>query len=80
MNSMEFPYGYTWTMSEWAERQRQQSREFLVNLSLALLLVFAVMAGLFESVRQAIGLMTSRKLHNCCKQRTYRMGGKGKRR
>ncbi|MCP4657309.1 MAG: efflux RND transporter permease subunit, partial [bacterium] len=35
----------------------QQSREFLVNLSLALLLVFAVMAGLFESVRQAIGLM-----------------------
>ena len=31
--------------------------EFGMNLALALLLVFAVMAGLFESVRQAIALM-----------------------
>ena len=46
-------------MSEWADRQREQSREFLVNLLLALGLVFAVMAGLFESVRQAIGLMVA---------------------
>jgi HAE1 family hydrophobic/amphiphilic exporter-1 len=59
MDGMEFPYGYTWTMSEWAERQREQSREFLVNLLLALGLVFAVMASLFESVRQAIGLMVA---------------------
>jgi HAE1 family hydrophobic/amphiphilic exporter-1 len=57
MSSMEFPYGYTWTMSDWMERHREQSREFLVNLTLALMLVFAVMAGLFESVRQAIALM-----------------------
>ena len=59
MDGMDFPFGYTWTMSEWAERQREQSREFLVNLLLALGLVFAVMAGLFESVRQAIGLMVA---------------------
>ena len=59
MDSMEFPFGYTWTMSEWAERQREQSREFLINLLLALGLVFAVMAGLFESVRQAFGLMVA---------------------
>jgi HAE1 family hydrophobic/amphiphilic exporter-1 len=59
MDSMDFPFGYTWTMSEWAERQREQSREFLINLLLALGLVFAVMAGLFESVRQAIGLMVA---------------------
>lgn len=59
MNSMDFPYGYSWTMSDWVERQREQSRDFLVDLLLALLLVFAVMAGLFESVRQAIGLMVS---------------------
>ena len=59
MDGMDFPFGYTWTMSEWAERQREQSREFLVNLLLALGLVFAVMASLFESVRQAIGLMVA---------------------
>jgi HAE1 family hydrophobic/amphiphilic exporter-1 len=59
MDSMDFPFGYTWTMSEWADRQREQSREFLVNLLLALGLVFAVMAGLFESVRQAFGLMVA---------------------
>ena len=59
MDGMDFPFGYTWTMSEWAERQREQSREFLVNLLLALGLVFAVMAGLFESVRQAVGLMVA---------------------
>jgi HAE1 family hydrophobic/amphiphilic exporter-1 len=46
-------------MSEWAERQREQSRDFLINLLLALGLVFAVMAGLFESVRQAFGLMVA---------------------
>ncbi|MEE4272034.1 MAG: efflux RND transporter permease subunit, partial [Thermoanaerobaculales bacterium] len=59
MDGMDFPFGYRWTMSEWADRQREQSREFLVNLLLALGLVFAVMAGLFESVRQAVGLMVA---------------------
>jgi HAE1 family hydrophobic/amphiphilic exporter-1 len=59
MDSMDLPFGYTWTMSEWAERQREQSREFMINLLLALGLIFAVMAGLFESVRQAVGLMVA---------------------
>jgi len=59
MNSMYFPYGYSWTFGRWQERNKEKSREFLVNLCLALLLVFAVMAGLFESVRQAIALMVA---------------------
>lgn len=59
MDSMDFPVGYSWTMSDWIQRRKEQSRDFLVNLLLALLLVFAVMAGLFESLRQAIGLMVS---------------------
>jgi HAE1 family hydrophobic/amphiphilic exporter-1 len=59
MDAMELPFGYSWTMSEWAERQREQSLEFITNLLLALGLVFAVMAGLFESVRQAVGLMVA---------------------
>jgi HAE1 family hydrophobic/amphiphilic exporter-1 len=56
---MEFPFGYTWTFGRWEERRREKSIEFLVNLSLALLLVFAVMASLFESARQAIALMVA---------------------
>ncbi|MBU8871088.1 MAG: efflux RND transporter permease subunit [Gemmatimonadales bacterium] len=59
MQEMEFPYGYRWTFGRWESHQREQSREFLTNLLLALMLIFAVMAGLFESVRQAIALMIS---------------------
>ncbi len=59
LESMDFPYGYSWTFRDWERRRREQSREFLTNLLLALLLIFAVMAGLFESVRQAIGLMVA---------------------
>jgi len=59
MNGMEMPYGYSWTFGRWEQMRQEKSREFLVNLLLALLLVFAVMAALFESVRQAIGLMVA---------------------
>jgi HAE1 family hydrophobic/amphiphilic exporter-1 len=59
MNGMEFPYGYRWTFGRWQQRQQEKSKEFLTNLVLALLLVFAVMAGLFESIRQAIALMVA---------------------
>ncbi len=59
LESMDFPYGYHWTFGRWQQRQKEKSREFLVNLLLALLLVFAVMAGIFESVRQAISLMVA---------------------
>jgi len=56
---MAFPFGYSWTFGKWEQERKEQSKEFLVNLGLALLLVFAVMAGLFESVRQALALMVS---------------------
>ncbi len=59
LGEMEFPYGYNWTFGQWETRQKEQSMEFLTNLLLALMLVFAVMAGLFESVRQAVALMVS---------------------
>ena len=59
LEGMDFPYGYGWTFGQWEQRRKEQSREFLVNTGLALLLVFAVMAGLFESVRQALALMVS---------------------
>jgi len=59
MEEIEFPFGYSFTFRDWEERRRERSREFLVNLLLALVLIFAVMAGLFESVQQAIGLMVA---------------------
>ena len=59
LEGIEFPYGYSWTFFNVEQRRQEQSREFLVNLLLALLLVFAVMAGLFESARQALGLMVA---------------------
>jgi len=59
LTGMTFPYGYSWTFGQWQERRQEQSKEFLTNLLLALLLIFAVMAGLFESVRQALALMVS---------------------
>jgi HAE1 family hydrophobic/amphiphilic exporter-1 len=57
MEGMNFPYGYSWTFGRWQMERHEKSIEFLVNLILALLLIFAVMAGLFESVQQAIALM-----------------------
>ncbi len=57
MSTMYFPPGYSWTFGDWQDRKREMSLEFLVNLGLALLLIFAVMSGLFESVQQAIALM-----------------------
>lgn len=59
LSEVEFPFGYASTFERTEERRREQSREFLVNLGLALLLIFAVMAGLFESTRQAVALMVA---------------------
>ncbi len=59
LEGMDFPYGYSWTFGQWQQRRQEQSKEFLTNLLLALMLVFAVMAGLFESARQAAALMVS---------------------
>ncbi len=57
MDGMDLPYGYSWTFGRWQQRQKDRQRELLTNIALALLLVFAVMAGLFESIRQAIAQM-----------------------
>lgn len=59
LNEIDWPLGYSWTYGDWERERREQSRELLDNLLLALLLVFAVMAGLFESVPQAVALMVA---------------------
>ncbi len=57
MAAMEFPDGYSWSFGSWRQRYQQKTRDFAIDLVLALLLVFAVMAGLFESVQRAIALL-----------------------
>ncbi|MCA9727719.1 MAG: efflux RND transporter permease subunit [Candidatus Eisenbacteria bacterium] len=57
LSKMDFPYGYEWSFTQVNQRRAEQSREFMINLLLALLLIFAVMAGLFESMGQAIALL-----------------------
>ncbi len=59
LDGVDWPPGYSWSFGEWEEQRREQSRELWTNLLLALLLVFAVMAGLFESVPQAIALLVA---------------------
>lgn len=59
MNGISLPTGYAWTFGQWQERQRESSLDFLTNLLLALMLVFVVMAALFESTRQAAALMVA---------------------
>ena len=55
--SVDFPFGYGWQWGRWQQRSAEQAGEIKANMLLALLLVFAVMAGLFESVQQAVALM-----------------------
>ncbi|MFQ5600089.1 MAG: efflux RND transporter permease subunit, partial [Candidatus Krumholzibacteriia bacterium] len=59
MQGFEMPYGYAWSFGNFQRRQREKATEFLTNLVLALLLIFAVMASLFESMRQAAALLVA---------------------
>lgn len=59
LRTMDLPVGYSWQFNNrWREVEESQD-EFMLNLYLALGLIFAVMASLFESTRQAIALMIS---------------------
>jgi HAE1 family hydrophobic/amphiphilic exporter-1 len=59
LDEIELPYGYRWEHRQFRRDEEESATEFVVTLLLALGLIFAVMAGLFESVRQALSLMIS---------------------
>jgi HAE1 family hydrophobic/amphiphilic exporter-1 len=59
MNGLDLPPGTTWS---WDERILERSREdqqMMVNFALALVLVYIVMASLFESVTQPFAILFS---------------------
>lgn len=53
----EFPSGVSWGRGTRWYRQQEANHEMLVNLGLCLLLVYAVMASLFESFVQPFGIL-----------------------
>ncbi len=59
LKDMQLPTGYKWQFNNQWRGAEQSQDEFMLNLYLALGLIFAVMASLFESIRQAIALMIS---------------------
>jgi HAE1 family hydrophobic/amphiphilic exporter-1 len=59
LDGMDLPFGYRWEHNLFRRQEEESQAEFLTSLWLALGLIFAVMAGLFESLRQAVSLMVS---------------------
>ena len=68
METIRFPEGYGWSFGDSERERAQRSAEFLQNLILALILVFAVMSSLFESV------FAGALPHDCAALRARRCG------
>jgi HAE1 family hydrophobic/amphiphilic exporter-1 len=57
LDAMSFPVGYSWSFGSGFEEENRTQQEMLVNLLLALVLVYLVMAGLFESLLHPFAIM-----------------------
>ncbi len=57
MDRFVFPPEYGWGRGTQWRQQREASNEMLINLGLCMLLVYAVMASLFESFLQPFGIL-----------------------
>lgn len=59
VDGMAMPSGFTWSFGQQMEQQDQQNQQMLVNLLLALALIYLVMAALFESIAHPIAILIS---------------------
>jgi HAE1 family hydrophobic/amphiphilic exporter-1 len=57
MQAMSFPIGYSWSFGRGDQEADQTQQELLINLLLALVLVYLVMAALFESLLHPFAIM-----------------------
>lgn len=57
MGEFPFPDGYSWGRATSWRKKAEANNEMLINLGLCLLLVYAVMASLFESFLQPFGIL-----------------------
>jgi HAE1 family hydrophobic/amphiphilic exporter-1 len=58
MNTMRFPLGYSWSFSDEFQRERERQTEMLLNILLAVVCVYLVMAALFESLLHPLIIMS----------------------
>ena len=59
MSQISLPAGYSWTLGRRFDREENTQMLLLVNLLLALALIYIVMAGLFESLTTPAAIWTS---------------------
>ena len=59
LDSLAYPPGYGWTYNFWTQQGDQEEAQFAFNLMLSLVMVYFVMAALFESVFHPFAIMFS---------------------
>ena len=59
MNGLAYPAGYGWSFGFWTLREDKDNQAFLLNLLLALFMVYFVMASLFESLAHPLAIILS---------------------
>lgn len=59
MESYKLPTGYSWGFGRSTDREEKIGRIMLTNMALAILMIFIVMAALFESLMLPIAVITS---------------------
>ncbi|MCI0413280.1 efflux RND transporter permease subunit [bacterium] len=57
MNDINLPPGYTWSFDERVLEHDEESKQMLINFLLALVLVYIVMASLFESLIHPLAII-----------------------
>ena len=57
MNTIQMPIGYSWSFSDRIQEEQQKMNEMLINVLLALICVYMVMAALFESFLHPLVIM-----------------------
>ena len=59
MEHINFPQGYQWKLGQGFEKQQQEESIMLVNMLLALVMIYIVMAALFESLLLPAAIISS---------------------
>ena len=57
LDSLQYPAGYSWRFGFWTRQQNEDVKEFVFSMLLALVMVYFVMAALFESLLHPFAIM-----------------------
>lgn len=59
LDSIDYPYGYSWSFGERMMEEQEQTKQMIINILLALALIYIVMASLFESLAHPFAIVFS---------------------